>query len=140
MLNNFYRLKNQKKKRAEAKADFIFEPDKDVLIEELMPKILNTQLYKAILDANASEHGARMTAMDKATENAERTIKSIKNKLQPCKAGCYYNRTYRNCKWCGSIAGIITALWQTDKFWNLNLINSSFKRLGYGTFSNNPTY
>jgi F-type H+-transporting ATPase subunit gamma len=58
--------------------DFIFEPDKDVLIEELMPKILNTQLYKAVLDANASEHGARMTAMDKATENANELLKSLK--------------------------------------------------------------
>src|SRR5690606_38103647 len=53
------------------KTDFIFEPEKEVLIAELMPKILNTQLYKAILDANASEHGARMTAMDKASENAD---------------------------------------------------------------------
>ena len=44
------------------KADFIFEPGKDVLIKELMPKILNTQLFKAVLDGNASEHGARMTA------------------------------------------------------------------------------
>ena len=58
--------------------DFIFEPSKDVLIEELMPKILNTQLYKAVLDANASEHGARMTAMDKATENANELLKALK--------------------------------------------------------------
>ncbi|MDB5222779.1 MAG: atpG [Chitinophagaceae bacterium] len=58
--------------------DFIFEPDKDVLIEELMPKILNTQLFKAVLDANASEHGARMTAMDKATENANELLKTLK--------------------------------------------------------------
>ena len=58
--------------------DFIFEPDKDVLIEELMPKILNTQLFKAVLDANASEHGARMTAMDKATENANELLKALK--------------------------------------------------------------
>lgn len=58
--------------------DFIFEPSKEVLIEELMPKILNTQVYKAILDANASEHGARMTAMDKATENAAEILRSLK--------------------------------------------------------------
>jgi F-type H+-transporting ATPase subunit gamma len=61
-----------------SKADFIFEPAKDLLIAELMPKILNTQLFKAILDANASEHGARMTAMDKASENAEDLIKTLK--------------------------------------------------------------
>ncbi len=59
-------------------ADFIFEPGKEVLITELMPKILNTQLYKAVLDANASEHGARMTAMDKASDNANELLKSLK--------------------------------------------------------------
>lgn len=60
------------------KADFIFEPGKEALIAELMPKILNTQLYKAVLDANASEHGARMTAMDKASENANELLKSLR--------------------------------------------------------------
>ena len=60
------------------KNDFIFEPAKEELIAELMPKILNTQLYKAVLDANASEHGARMTAMDKATENANEILRSLR--------------------------------------------------------------
>lgn len=60
------------------KADFIFDPNKDELIAELMPKILNTQLYKAVLDGNASEHGARMTAMDKASENANELLKTLK--------------------------------------------------------------
>lgn len=59
-------------------ADFIYEPGKEVLIAELMPKILNTQLYKAVLDANASEHGARMTAMDKASDNANELLKTLK--------------------------------------------------------------
>lgn len=59
-------------------ADFIFEPSKEVLVAELMPKILNTQVFKAILDANASEHGARMTAMDKASENANELLRSLK--------------------------------------------------------------
>lgn len=59
-------------------ADYIFEPDMETLIEELMPKILSTQVYKAILDANASEHGARMTAMDKASENANELLKDLK--------------------------------------------------------------
>ena len=59
-------------------ADFIFEPNKEVLVAELMPKILNTQLYKAVLDGNASEHGARMTAMDKASDNANELLKSLK--------------------------------------------------------------
>jgi F-type H+-transporting ATPase subunit gamma len=60
------------------KTDFIYEPQKETLVAELMPKILNTQLYKAVLDANASEHGARMTAMDKASENANELLKSLK--------------------------------------------------------------
>ena len=66
------------KSEGQKNADFIFEPGKDVLIAELMPKILNTQLFKATLDANASEHGARMTAMDKASDNANELLKSLK--------------------------------------------------------------
>jgi F-type H+-transporting ATPase subunit gamma len=61
-----------------ANLDFIFEPSKEVLIQELMPKILNTQIFKGVLDSNASEHGARMTAMDKATENAEEMLKTLR--------------------------------------------------------------
>ncbi|WP_341842756.1 ATP synthase F1 subunit gamma [Chitinophaga caseinilytica] len=60
------------------KADFIYEPEKDVLVAELMPKILNTQFFKAVLDAHASEHGARMTAMDKATDNAGELLRNLK--------------------------------------------------------------
>ncbi|HQY11208.1 MAG: ATP synthase F1 subunit gamma [Ferruginibacter sp.] len=70
----------QKVAKAEGQknADFIFEPGKDILIAELMPKILNTQLFKATLDGNASEHGARMTAMDKASDNANELLKTLK--------------------------------------------------------------
>jgi F-type H+-transporting ATPase subunit gamma len=58
--------------------DFIYEPNKETLLMELMPKILNTQVFKAVLDASASEHGARMTAMDKASENANEMLRSLK--------------------------------------------------------------
>lgn len=58
--------------------DFIFEPSMETLLQDLMPKILNTQVFKAVLDANASEHGARMTAMDKASENANELLRSLK--------------------------------------------------------------
>jgi F-type H+-transporting ATPase subunit gamma len=74
----FLPIPKVEKKEGNQKADFIFEPAQDVLIAELMPKILNTQLYKAVLDGNASEHGARMTAMDKASENANELLKSLK--------------------------------------------------------------
>jgi len=61
-----------------AKTDFIFEPDRAAIIEQLIPRILNTQLYKSYLDTIASEHGARMTAMDKATENASELLKDLR--------------------------------------------------------------
>jgi len=51
-------------------ADYLFEPSKEEIVETLIPKSLKTQLYKAIRDSFASEHGARMTAMHKATDNA----------------------------------------------------------------------
>lgn len=75
---DFLPIPKTEQKKGEARADFIFEPDKLSLVHELMPKILNTQLYKSVLDGNASEHGARMTAMDKATDNAEELLKNLK--------------------------------------------------------------
>jgi F-type H+-transporting ATPase subunit gamma len=78
VLERFLPIPKVEKKAGAKKADFIFDPNKEQLIAELMPKILNTQLYKAVLDANASEHGARMTAMDKASENANELLKSLK--------------------------------------------------------------
>ena len=74
----FLPIPKMAKKANQKKTDFIFEPQKEILVSELMPKILNTQLFKAVLDANASEHGARMTAMDKASENANELLKSLK--------------------------------------------------------------
>lgn len=62
----------------QSKNDYIFEPSKEEILEELIPRILKTQLYKALLDSQASEHGARMVAMDKATENAGDIIKGLK--------------------------------------------------------------
>ncbi|MFD2932734.1 ATP synthase F1 subunit gamma [Spirosoma flavum] len=64
--------------------NYIFEPSEEEIITELIPKTLKIQLYKAVLDSNASEHGARMTAMDKATENAGELLKELR---------LVYNRT-----------------------------------------------
>ncbi|MHA7059287.1 ATP synthase F1 subunit gamma [Aquimarina sp. M1] len=61
-----------------ANLDYIFEPSKEEIVEELIPKSLKTQLYKAIRDSFASEHGARMTAMHKATDNATELRDSLK--------------------------------------------------------------
>lgn len=57
--------------------DYIFEPDKQKIVEQLIPKSLKTQLFKAVLDSHASEHGARMTAMHKATDNAGELKKEL---------------------------------------------------------------
>ena len=59
-------------------AEYIFEPNKEFIIQELIPKSLKTQLFKALLDSQASEHGARMTAMHKATDNATDLINALK--------------------------------------------------------------
>ena len=61
----------------DAESDYIFEPDKQTILETLIPKSIKTQVYKALLDSIASEHGARMTAMHKATDNAN----VLKNEL-----------------------------------------------------------
>lgn len=61
-----------------AMADYIYEPSKEEILEDLIPKSLKTQLFKAMLDSHASEHGARMTAMHKATDNASELRKQLK--------------------------------------------------------------
>ncbi len=58
--------------------DYIFEPSKVVIFEEIIPNSLKIQFYKALLESNASEHGARMTAMDQATDNAGELLKELK--------------------------------------------------------------
>lgn len=57
--------------------DYIYEPDKQEIIQELIPKSLKIQFYKAILDSYVAEHGARMTAMHKATDNATAMIREL---------------------------------------------------------------
>jgi F-type H+-transporting ATPase subunit gamma len=60
------------------KNDYLFEPSKVEILEELIPRILKTQVFRSMLDSLASEHGARMVAMDKATDNAGELLKSLK--------------------------------------------------------------
>lgn len=61
-------------------SDYIFEPGQEELLQQLIPTILQTTFQKYVLDTHASEHGARMTAMDKATENADDILKDLKIK------------------------------------------------------------
>lgn len=59
-------------------SDYIYEPSKENIVKELIPKSLKIEFYKALLESNASEHGARMTAMDKATDNAKELLKELR--------------------------------------------------------------
>lgn len=63
---------------SDSEVDFIFEPSEEYIVKELIPKSLKIQFYKATLESNASENGARMTAMDKATDNAGELLKSLR--------------------------------------------------------------
>ena len=74
----FLPLQEANQNEANLHNDFIYQPNQQVLVEELIPKSLKVQFYKAILESNASEHGARMTAMDKATENADEILRDLK--------------------------------------------------------------
>ena len=77
MQEDFLPLNKTQSENSQEAVDYIYEPGKDEILNELIPKSLKTQLFKAILDSHASEHGARMTAMHKATDNAT----ELKNEL-----------------------------------------------------------
>ncbi|HWD86519.1 MAG TPA: ATP synthase F1 subunit gamma [Mucilaginibacter sp.] len=70
--------KSEKKVDTTHLVDYILEPSQEEIVAQLIPKNIKIQLYKAVLDSHASEHGARMTAMDKATDNAGELLKSLK--------------------------------------------------------------
>ena len=63
--------------KTKSRPDYIFEPSQEKILEDLIPKILKTQFFRYMLDSNASEQGARMTSMDKATENANELLKDL---------------------------------------------------------------
>lgn len=69
----------QEQEKKDAKqVDYILEPSQSAIVEQLIPKNIKIQLYRAVLDSVASEHGARMTAMDKATDNAGELLRALK--------------------------------------------------------------
>ena len=69
---------NKTEEKASVETDYIFEPNLQEIVDNILPSALKTQLYKAILDSNAAEHGARMTAMHSATENAGDLLQELK--------------------------------------------------------------
>lgn len=76
MSENFLPIQSESND-TEAAGDYLFEPTREEIVEELIPKSLKTQMFKAILDSHAAEHGARMTAMHKATDNASELKKEL---------------------------------------------------------------
>jgi F-type H+-transporting ATPase subunit gamma len=83
-VEQFLPMAPQEGEASVTETDYLLEPSRTYIIEELVPISLRIQFYKAVLESNASEHGARMTAMDKATENAGELLKELK---------LMYNRT-----------------------------------------------
>ena len=72
-------------------ADYIYEPDQQKLLDELIPLSIKTQVYKALLDSQASEHGARMTSMHKATDNATNMRDDLKLKYNKARQATITN-------------------------------------------------
>ena len=69
---------SQEKSAKKISIDYIFEPSQEEIVKDLIPNALKTQLYKALRDSFASEHGARMTAMHKATDNAQEILRDLR--------------------------------------------------------------
>ena len=86
MNENYLPIENAADEKTQS-TDYIFEPNQNEIVKELIPKSLKTQLFKAILDSHAAEHGARMTAMHKATDNATELKKDL-------------TLTYNKGTWC----------------------------------------
>ena len=68
----------QEKNAKKSTIDYIYEPEKEEIVKDLIPKALKIQLYKALLDSHAAEHGARMTSMHKATDNANEILRDLR--------------------------------------------------------------
>ncbi len=75
---------DEEMKESKEKVDFLYEPDKQTILNQVIPKHLNVQIWRILLESNAAEQGARMTAMENATDNAEELINNLT---------IYYNRS-----------------------------------------------
>lgn len=89
----------------DANADYIYNPSKEEIIEELLPKSIHLQVYKAILDSVASEHGARMTAMHKATDNASEMLNELKLTYNKARQAAITNEILEICAGAEALNG-----------------------------------
>jgi len=95
----------EKDEKEAASAEYIFEPDKEYIIKDLIPKSLKVQLFKALLDSHAAEHGARMTAMHKATDNATELISELKLKYNKARQAAITNEILEIVAGAEALAG-----------------------------------
>lgn len=85
--------------------EYIFNPNKEEILEDLIPKSIHLQFYKALLDSNASEHGARMTAMHKATENAGEMLRELKLSYNKARQAAITNEILEICAGAEALNG-----------------------------------
>ena len=85
--------------------EYIFNPNKEEILEDLIPKSIHLQFYKALLDSNASEHGARMTAMHKATENAGEMLRDLKLSYNKARQAAITNEILEICAGAEALNG-----------------------------------
>lgn len=90
---------------ANTNADYIYNPSKEEIIEELIPKSIHLHLYKALLDSAASEHGSRMTAMHKATDNATDMLKALKLSYNKARQAAITNEILEICAGAEALNG-----------------------------------
>ncbi len=89
----------------DSNTDYIYNPSKEEIIEELLPKSIHLQVYKGILDSVASEHGARMTAMHKATDNASEMLKELKLTYNKARQAAITNEILEICAGAEALNG-----------------------------------
>ncbi|MBQ1190871.1 MAG: F0F1 ATP synthase subunit gamma [Bacteroidales bacterium] len=87
------------------KNDYIYEPNKEEIISSIIPQSLKMQLFKCFLDSFASEHGARMTSMHKATDNANNLLKELKLTYNKARQTAITNEIIEICSGAEALNG-----------------------------------
>ena len=98
-------MPDTKKDESKVQSDYIFEPSKQEILKEMIPLSLRSQFYRVVLDSLASEHGARMTAMQKATDNATELLKELKLTYNKARQSAITNEIIEIVSGAGALNG-----------------------------------
>ena len=98
-------LKEAEEEKSSKKKDYIYEPNKSEILSNIIPQSLKMQMYKCFLDSFASEHGARMTSMHKATDNAESLLKELKLTYNKARQAAITNEIIEICSGAEALNG-----------------------------------